>query len=45
MAAGVDGITTALTIFTILTHLLASPTEPVNTNFEFKISTMVAYLP
>ena len=43
MAAGVDGITTALTIFTILTRLLASPTESVNTNFEFKIVDLGLY--
>lgn len=43
MAAGVDGITTALTIFTILTSLLASPTESVNANFEFKIVDLGLY--
>lgn len=43
MVVGVDGITTAITCFTILTRLLASPTEPVNNNFEFRIEDLGFY--
>ncbi|CAG2210856.1 unnamed protein product [Mytilus edulis] len=43
MAAGVGGVLTALTIFTIFNRLLASPTEPVNTNIEYNIEDLGFY--